>query len=312
MLMNVVLGATGGWGSAIIHELVRQGKEVRGVNRSGKADVPPETQMVAADVTKVQELVKAIEDASIVYHCVNLPYYTWEKNLMRLTETIISAVEKTDASLMVADNLYMYPEDAKEPLHEEMPWNATTRKGRIRAKSSKAYLKAHEEGRIKVSIVRAPDFFGPRVTKNSFYGSRLFENAIKGKKVLLVGRLDMPHQIAYTPDLAKASIMVAEDKQTYGQVWHLPTDTARTQKEFAEMVFQEAGTSPKIGTLSKGTIRVIGLFNKVIREVHEMYYEFEKPYLVSHEKFMKQYKFSVTPLDQAVKQTLEWFKRQEK
>ncbi|MFQ5978997.1 MAG: hypothetical protein ACE5OZ_12800 [Candidatus Heimdallarchaeota archaeon] len=36
----VVLGASGALGSAIIRELVKQGKTVRGANRSGIAKVP--------------------------------------------------------------------------------------------------------------------------------------------------------------------------------------------------------------------------------------------------------------------------------
>ena len=37
--LHIVIGASGGTGGAIVRELVARGKRVRGVNRSGHADV---------------------------------------------------------------------------------------------------------------------------------------------------------------------------------------------------------------------------------------------------------------------------------
>ncbi len=308
MDIHVVLGASGGWGSAITHELVKQGKKVRGINRSGRAAVPLEVEMVAADITDKDRLAELIEDAAQVYHCVNLPYNKWTSDLIPLTRTVISAAEQTGVPILVADNLYMYPEDAMKPLHEEMPWTSTGRKGKVRAESSKMFLDAHNDGRINVVIVRAPDFYGPTVGENSFYGSRVFIPALRGKRSQVFGSLDHPHQIAYTPDLARASIMVAEDREAYGQVWHLPSAPAVTQREFLTKVYRIAGTAPKFSTLGRTPLRIIGIFNKIIGEVVEMLYEFEKPYLVSHEKFMQSYDFRITPLEEGIEETLNWYR----
>ena len=49
--LHVVIGASGGTGSAIVRELVARGKRVRGVNRSGHADVPSVVEMLKADAT---------------------------------------------------------------------------------------------------------------------------------------------------------------------------------------------------------------------------------------------------------------------
>ena len=49
--LHVVFGASGNSGSAIIRELVRRKINVRGVNRSGKADVPEEVEMFKADIS---------------------------------------------------------------------------------------------------------------------------------------------------------------------------------------------------------------------------------------------------------------------
>ncbi|QDO89984.1 hypothetical protein FNH13_18025 [Ornithinimicrobium ciconiae] len=47
--LHVVIGASGGTGSALVRELCKRGRRVRAVNRSGQVDVPPGVDVVAAD-----------------------------------------------------------------------------------------------------------------------------------------------------------------------------------------------------------------------------------------------------------------------
>jgi uncharacterized protein YbjT (DUF2867 family) len=49
--LQVVLGATGGVGQAIVQALAAQGAQVRAVNRSGRAQVPASVEVMAADLT---------------------------------------------------------------------------------------------------------------------------------------------------------------------------------------------------------------------------------------------------------------------
>lgn len=265
--------------------------------------------MRALDIHDRDQLKEVLQGAVQIYHCVNVPYSKWAKELPAITGNILSVIEELGIPLLITDNLYMYPEDASEPLSEDMSWASTGKKGKIRAMIAKTYMDAHNTGRIKMAIVRAPDFFGPRVGMNSYYSERIFGEALKGKNPSVMGNPDMLHQIAFTPDLARASIMVAEDPEAYGQVWHLPSDTAITQREFVQKVYQRVGMEAKVGSIGKMMIRIGGLFNREIREVGEMMYEFNKPYLVSHKKFMGRYDFKITPLDDAIDQTMEWFRQ---
>ncbi len=49
--LQVVLGATGGVGQALVQALAAQGAQVRAVNRSGRASVPTSVEVMAADLT---------------------------------------------------------------------------------------------------------------------------------------------------------------------------------------------------------------------------------------------------------------------
>lgn len=48
-------------------------------------------------------------------------------------------------------------------IHEELFYNATTRKRRVRVRISQDALAAHRAGEVQVTIGRGSDFFGPGV-----------------------------------------------------------------------------------------------------------------------------------------------------
>jgi len=51
-----------------------------------------------------------------------------------------------------------------------------------------------------------------------------------------------------------------------------------------------------------------GLFIPVAREVIEMLYEFEKPFVVDSSKFEKTFGMKPTPIREAIHQTVAWYK----
>jgi uncharacterized protein YbjT (DUF2867 family) len=75
--LQVVLGASGGIGGAVVRELLARGLEVRAVSRRGDAATPDEASRRAADVATAAGASAACEAASVVYHCVQPPYHRW-------------------------------------------------------------------------------------------------------------------------------------------------------------------------------------------------------------------------------------------
>jgi hypothetical protein len=55
-------------------------------------------------------------------------------------------------------------------------------------------------------------------------------------------------------------------------------------------------------------VRMLGLFNPLLREVAEMLYEFNEPFVVDSSKFVQAFGDIATPHREAVRQTLEWFR----
>ena len=80
------------------------------------------------------------------------------------------------------------PTDGK-PMTEDLPLAATTVKGRTRAAMTDELLTAAADGRVRVAIGRASDFFGPGVTQGSTLGERVFGNALAARRADFIGDL---------------------------------------------------------------------------------------------------------------------------
>ena len=219
--LHVVFGASGNSGSAIIRELVRRKFNVRGINRSGKVDVPEIVEVIKADIYDEEASKLAIEGATVIYNCINIPYSKWVDDLLSLTKKFIELVSNSNAKIIIVDNLYMYGSKYDEPLREDMKSLAQTKKGRVRAEIANLYLQAHNEGKINVAICRASDFYGPGVIISQM-GERVMPNVLQGKKVSVLFNLDVPHTFTYIDDYAKAVVTLTEHDDAFGQVWHIP------------------------------------------------------------------------------------------
>ena len=302
--LHVVLG-TGSIGRATAEELVRRGKAVRMVNRSGTmVEAPSEVEVIASDLYGQANVREVARGANVVYQCSQPRYSEWTQKFPSLQQSIIDGL--TDS---IVENLYMYGLTNGVPMTEDMPHNTYTRKGKVRSEMSKAALTAHTAGKVRVTIARGSDFFGPWGLGTTVMGERTFYPMLHGKAANLVGDIDVPHTHTYTKDFGKALVTLGEREDADGQVWHVPNDSpCATQREMAKMIAQEMGIEPKMNAMGKSMMWVGGLFIPEAREAVEMMYEFEQPFIVDSSKFEKTFGMKATPMREAIKETVAWYK----
>src|SRR5688572_400669 len=160
-IKHVVLG-TGAIGRAVMEELVKRGESVRMVNRSGKmAEVPAGVEIVASDLYDQANVKGVTGGAKVVYQAAQPKYNQWVEKFPLLQKSIIDGLTGSDAKLVIVENLYMYGDTNGMPISEATPYNAHTRKGRVRGEISTAALNAHKEGRVRITSARGGNFFGP-------------------------------------------------------------------------------------------------------------------------------------------------------
>jgi len=305
--LHVIFG-TGPLGMAVMRALTAKGETVRMVNRSGKANVPVSVSVLAADVYNLESAREACKGAKVVYQCAQPPYHEWVQKFPPLQANILEAVASAGAKLIIGENLYMYGEVLNRPLTEDLPAVATTRKGRVRAQMAEAVLAAHNNGKVQIAIGRGSDFFGPGVL-DSAMGERALLPALQGKTASLVGNIDLPHTYTFINDFGKALVTLGERDEALGQIWHVPNAETLTTRQFMTIAFEEIGKPPKMSGMGKLMMSIGGIFIIGARETVEMMYEFEKPFIVDSSKFERAFGVSATPHREAIRQTIEWYRK---
>ena len=304
--LHVVFG-TGPVGLAVMDDLVRKGKRVRMVNRGGRADVAEGVEVVGGDAADPTFTREVSAGASVVYFALNPPYDKWPELFPSLQAGVLEGAASAGAKLIAVENLYMYGPTGGRPLTEDLPYAANTRKGAVRAGMSRELMEADESGKVRVAIGRASDFFGPRVLASAA-GEQIFGRAVEGKSAQVAGDPDQPHTYTYAPDIGKGLVVLGEREEALGRAWHLPSPETVTTRQFVEMIFEEVGKPSRIQTAPKFVLRAMGLFNPPLREMIEMLYEFEEPFVVDHSDFEQAFGMRATPLRQAIEETVRWYR----
>jgi nucleoside-diphosphate-sugar epimerase len=303
--LQVVFGA-GQVGRALTARLAGLGLAVRVVSRTRPSGLLDGVDWRAADATDPDAATAAAVGASVVYQCLNAPYTKWPERFPPLQRGVLSAAERNGALLVTLENIYGYGPTGSKPMTEDLPLAAATVKGRTRAAMTQELLAAAEAGRVRIAIGRASDFFGAGATESSL-GERVFGNAVAGKRADFIGNPDLPHTYSYIPDIAAALATLGTDERAVGGVWHLPGPETVTTREILELVAGDVGHPVGVRSLPKLAVRALGLFNPTIRELVELSYEFDEPFVLDTTKYESTFGAAGTPLSTAISATVAWY-----
>lgn len=307
--LHVVFGA-GQVGNALILRLASAGHPVRAVSRHRPQTVAAGVEWHVADASDRAATTAAAAGASVVYQCLGAPYTKWPEQFPPMQRNVIAAAEAAGALLVTLENVYAYGPTGGRPMTEDHPLAATTVKGRTRAAMTQELLLASEEGRVRIAIARASDFFGPGATQAAL-GERVFANALAGKRADFIGDPDLLHTYSYVPDIVSGIVTLATDDRAVGEVWHLPGPETVTTTALLQMVAGEVGHTVGIRSVPKIALRALGFVNPMMRGLSEMRYEFDEPFVLDTSKFESTFGATTTPLSTAVSDTVRWFRTTE-
>ena len=304
--MNVtVLGATGGIGRAITHELARRGHRVTPASHSGSA-VLDGVDTIAFDHTDRAATLAACAGADVVVMAGQPPYPEWVDAFPSIMDNVIAGVAAAGARLVAVDNLYMYA-PATGPLTEDAPEHASDAKGMLRRRLGEKVLEAHRSGRIRATIGRFSDYYGPNGT-NSGLAMMGILPALAGRRPRGLWNLDQPHTFHYLPDAARGFATLVEDERADGRAWILPAAPAVTQRELLGLVSDATGSKTP-GVLPHAAIWAAGLFDPMIRESRSVRVQYDRPWVVDATNFETTFgRIAVTPHRTAVAATVASFR----
>jgi nucleoside-diphosphate-sugar epimerase len=285
-------------------QLLRDGgHDVVVVTRSGSQPALDGVRRVAADASDADELVSTTTGAAALFNCANPANYTvWEEVWPPLAASLLTTAERTGATLVTASSLYAYG-PVVGPMVEGMPDRATDHKGRLRARMWADAKALHDEQRLRAVEVRASDYLGDGIGANGHI-PRHVAAAIRGKAAWVLGDPDQPHTWTDVLDVARALVAVADRPETWGRVWHAPSNPPRTQRQALTDVLAAADRPPvAVRGYPRLVNRLGGKVSAMMRELGEMSYIFERPYVMESEVTQTALALAPTPWDEVCRRT---------
>lgn len=301
--MQTILGAGGAIGTELAKVLPEYTDEIRLVSRNPQ-NVNANDKLVQADLSDREQVFYAVKDSEVAYLTVGLPYRlkVWESTWPVIMKNVLEACKEYNTKLVFFDNIYMYDPKHLEHMTEKTPIDPSSKKGKVRAELVHMIFERIENKDIQAVIARSADFYGPSIEDTSILTETVFNKLAEDKKADWLGSDNFKHSFTYTPDAAKATALLGNTPDAYNQVWHLPTaSNPPTGKEWIEMIANEMGAEPKYRTVSKFTVRMMGLFSPVMREMVEMMYQNDRHYVFDSSKFEERFHFSPTPYKEGIR-----------
>jgi nucleoside-diphosphate-sugar epimerase len=206
------------------------------------------------------------------------------------------------------DNLYAFGADRPMPMKPTDPLLATGEKGSVRARMATELLAAHAAGRLRATLARASDYYGPGVIDSSL-GERVVPRVLAGKKVSVLGRVDVPHSVTYMPDVVATMVTIGTDERAWGQAWHVPSAPAVSQRDAVQALAKAAGTTVQVGSVPSLALTVGGLFNPSLKALKEVLYQFDKPWIIDASLTEQTFGLAATPLAEGAAATVAWWRQ---
>lgn len=301
---HVIVGA-GPVGTETARLLQAQGHQVVVVTRSGRGPEIEGVRCVALDASDAEALTAATEGAVALYNCANPADYTqWTTVWPPLAESLLQAAERTGATLVTASSLYGYG-PVTTPMMPGQPDLATDVKGRIRAGMWAEAKARHDAGRIRAVEVRASDYLGVGVGANG-HVTRHVPTALKGRRAWVMGSPDLPHTWTDVLDVARTLVAVSERSDTWGRIWHAPSNTPRTQREALTEVLAALGRPAVAMRPYPKVVNVLGgKLVPIMAELNAMAYMFARPYVMDSTETTSALGLAATPWDEVCRRTAE-------
>jgi nucleoside-diphosphate-sugar epimerase len=300
-----LVGATGAIGKSVASALREQGRRFRVIGRSRSAlektfGSNPLAEVAVWDPANEETIRNALKGATAVVYLVGVPYTDFRLHPILMRRVLDAAIaEKVDRLLLIG-TLYVFGPARSARVTEDHLREPHTFKGRMRKEQEDLVLAAHTNGKIKTTVLRLPDFYGPGVERSLL--SDLFVAAKQNRRAKLMGPINRPHEFVFVPDVGPVVAKLLDAPAAFGRAWNLGGAGVTTQLELARLAY---GERPRYVVAGKMMLRLMGLFDPFLREFVEMHYLLTDPLIVDDSALQQLLGgITKTPYKEGVRQSL--------
>jgi len=226
------------------------------------------------------QLPDAAWGADVIVNAWNPAYPDWAMHIPRLTQQVVETAKETGATVILPGNIYPFGRDLPEKLSEETAHEATEGLPLIR----KQMEATHRDARVKTIILRAGDFIDTEAGGNWY--DRVITSKIGKGKVVYPGNPDIPHAWAYLPDMAAATVALAdraEELDTFTDV--LFPGYTLSGRALTDALSDVVGRKLRLTEMRWWPIQLVSPFWKMGRCLTEMRYLWQKPHRIVSRRF---------------------------
>ncbi|MDO6588769.1 MULTISPECIES: epimerase [Rhodobacterales] len=222
-------------------------------------------------------MTRAAMGADVIVNGLNPPnYHNWSLLIPQITAQVITAAKASGATVIVPANLYNFG-DNPGTLDENTPHRPNTRKGEIRVAMEKTYA----ESGVQTILLRAGNFIDPNGN-----GDIMSVATMRKSKLTSMGPPATLQAYCYTPDWARAAVMLAEQRHQLDTFEDIPfPGHAFTNDQLKDALETHVGRSIKLTTFPWWVMRLLSPVWELAREMKEMRYLYAMPHQVSATKF---------------------------
>ncbi|WP_074493079.1 NAD-dependent epimerase/dehydratase family protein [Mucilaginibacter polytrichastri] len=292
-MIHTIFGAGGPVANALTRQLISHNETIRLVSRRPSTFTGNNINWQKADLLNYAEVLQAAKGSDVIYLCAGLVYNKtiWQQQWPVIMQNMINAAKETNARFIFFDNVYMYGV-VNGTMLETTPYNPVSEKGEVRAKIATQLMDEVKQGNIQASIIRGADFYGAE-SMNSFFDSMVLAKYAKGERAQWIGKPKTLHSFSYLPDCGTALYLLGQTPQSDNQIWHVPTAAPLTGMQFMELAADVFKVKPAYMAINKLMLQLFGLFNPLVKDSVEMYYQYDHDYIFNSDKFEKY--FNVKP-----------------
>ncbi|MFK7874433.1 MAG: epimerase [Paracoccaceae bacterium] len=268
----LILGSQGKIGSHAATAFAEAGWKVRCFNRA------------------TDTMTDAALGVDVIVNGLNPPmYHDWDTLIPAITDQVIEAAQASGATVILPGNVYNFGAWTGE-MNEHTPQRPNTRKGAIRVAMEARYKAAG----VRTLVLRAGNLIDPN--GNGDVMSAVLMRG--GTRVTAPGDPNAHQAYAYTPDWARAAVMLAEQRDKWATFEDVPfPGHSFTYSDLLAHVNARTGKSHSLRSFPWWGVTMLSPFIEVARELREMRYLWGLDHWVGAEKFNRLLPdFEATPL----------------
>jgi nucleoside-diphosphate-sugar epimerase len=232
---------------------------------------------------------------------INPPYPAWRAEMPDLVRSVIAAVREAGATVLIPGNVYNYGAGMPATLNEHTPWHPTAHKGQLRVEMEEAFRRSG----VRTIVLRSGDFF-EAADSGDWFGHYITAQSHQGK-TMYPGPLDQIHAWGYLPDMARAAVGLAQKRAAFADFEEFTfAGYGVTGQQLLDEIGRALGKAQRHKGMPWGILRLLGLFNPLMREVLEMRYLWNVPHQIDGTKLARALPgFQPTPFEKAIKDSLK-------